>query len=119
MRKHHMFFLTGLLLALSLLTQCGGRKDKTGIPEPVFHPDISAFTAGVISNGSVITIVLSRDYDGPMEVMAPVAKRLFDFSPSIKGTAYWINARTIEFRPEEKASPRAAVYCQVSSWPFV
>lgn len=101
-----MFFLTGFLMALSLLTmQCGGRKDKTGMSEPVFHPDISAFTAGVISNGSVITIALSRDYDGPMEVMAPVAKRLFDFSPSIKGTAYWINARTIEFRPQERLRP--------------
>ena len=106
MRNYSQLFLTGFLLAFLLIAvQCGRGKDQAGVSQPVFHPHISAFTAGTVSNGTVITIVLSSDYEGPLEVMAPVSKKLFDFSPAIKGTAYWIDARTIEFRPEARLAP--------------
>lgn len=103
MRKHQLLFLTGLLLSLSLLTQsCGKRKGSAGLPETAYHPEISAFTAGVISNGSAIRVVLSRTFETGGADMASMAQTLFEFSPSIKGTAYWTDTRTIEFRPEER-----------------
>jgi len=93
-----------LVLAMSLFffSQCNWKKDKLAVIEPVFHPEISAFTAGVISGGSVITIELANDIEGPYELMVPVEERLFDFSPNIRGTAYRVGARTIEFRPEKR-----------------
>ncbi len=104
-----MIMAVAWLVTSVLLWQCSSRRDKQTLFEPAFHPDIAAFTAGVISSGSVITIELAHAYDGFVEAMTPVGKKLFDFSPRIRGDAYWVNARTIEFRPDQRL-PNGQVY---------
>lgn len=70
--------------------------------DPAFKAYISAYTSGVISRESNIRIQLTSDVVKPSEINTPVSKKLFDFSPSIEGTAIWIDTRTIEFHPSEK-----------------
>ena len=70
--------------------------------DPAFKAYISAYTSGVISRESTIRIQLTADVVKPAEINQPVSKKLFDFSPSVRGTAVWIDTRTIEFRPSEK-----------------
>jgi len=79
--------------------------NKKVVVDPAFKAYISAYTSGVISRESNIRIQLTSDAVKPAEVNTPVSKKLFDFSPSIKGTAIWVDTRTIEFRPSEKMKP--------------
>jgi uncharacterized protein YfaS (alpha-2-macroglobulin family) len=66
-----------------------------------FSAYISAYTSGIISNESTIRILLTNEMEAPVEIGKPVDKKLFDFSPSIKGAAVWVDSRTIEFRPDQ------------------
>jgi uncharacterized protein YfaS (alpha-2-macroglobulin family) len=68
---------------------------------PAFALYINAYTSGMISSESTIRILLNNDTEKPVELGKPIDKSLFDFSPSIKGTAVWLDKRTIEFRPEK------------------
>src|ERR1700722_6451139 len=75
------------------------------VVDPAFKAYISAYTSGTISREAPIRIQLTNDAVKPGEINTTVAKKLFDFSPSIAGAAVWIDTRTIEFRPSEKMKP--------------
>jgi uncharacterized protein YfaS (alpha-2-macroglobulin family) len=77
--------------------------------DPAFSAYISAFTSGIISSESSIRILLTNEIQSPIEIGKPIDKNLFDFSPNIKGTAVWVDSRTIEFRPE-KSLPNDTKY---------
>jgi len=66
---------------------------------PAFGEYISSYTAGVISSGSPIRIVLSQDVVDSLSVGSETTVKLFDLSPSVAGTTFWIDRRTVEFRP--------------------
>lgn len=70
--------------------------------DPAFQAYVSAYTSGIISNESYIRIMLSEDYPGPITLDAPVTEEYFSFSPAIAGKTYWIDSRTIEFRPDQR-----------------
>lgn len=61
---------------------------------PAFGEYISSYTAGIVSSGTAIRIVLAQDANDS------TITKVFSFSPSIPGEANWIDSRTIEFRPE-------------------
>ncbi|MDB5091428.1 MAG: hypothetical protein JWR09_5422 [Mucilaginibacter sp.] len=73
--------------------------------DPEFSKYIESYTTGIISKGSTIKIRLASEVQVSHEQNAPLSDNVFSFSPSIKGKAYWIDARTIEFRPEGKLDP--------------
>ncbi|MCF8302609.1 MAG: hypothetical protein K9I94_04965 [Bacteroidales bacterium] len=64
-----------------------------------FASHIAAFTSGVISNQDNIRIVFMEEVPGAKKNMA-IDRDLFDFKPSIKGSAFWVDKRTLEFRTE-------------------
>ncbi len=102
MKRTRQFLPALLVLLLSaLLIQCQhpGRQDHIPV-DPAFHQLISGFTSGSVSTGTTITVLLSRDYEGPHEPMSEIPEKLFDFSPSIKGSTYFVDSRTVAFRPE-------------------
>jgi hypothetical protein len=51
--------------------------------------------------GSYITFRLAQPAASFTAVGDEVKEKLFNFSPSIDGKAYWVDAQTIEFRPDE------------------
>ncbi len=68
-----------------------------------FSNYISAYTSGIISSSSIIEVVFTKEF-------AAIADRsrtssLFSFSPSLKGTAEWIDDITLVFRPSEPMKP--------------
>ncbi len=84
---------------------------------PEFGKYIAAYTSGIISKKSTIKIrfVNEIDLDLP-EFEKPgrvgsvnnssneensIDEDLFDFEPKIKGTSYWLDEKTIEFKPDE------------------
>ena len=72
---------------------------------PAYSKYIEAYTSGMISKRGTIRIQLANDITALHNANDLEGKELFSFNPSIKGKAYWIDARTIEFRPDELLSP--------------
>jgi hypothetical protein len=80
------------------------RHKKTEI-DPGFSKYIESYTTGIISKESPIRIRLAGDVQTIHEQNGALDAGIFDFSPSIKGKAYWVDERTIEFKPAERFDP--------------
>jgi uncharacterized protein YfaS (alpha-2-macroglobulin family) len=78
--------------------------------DPGFSEYITAFTSGTVSVQSPIRIELANDMES-VEVNAEIDKKLFSFSPSLRGKAYWIDKRTIEFRPDKPLEQGTRYVC--------
>ncbi len=108
MSKRLLLFIAGTVVfaMLGLTVFFKTQNHNSEIKEnPAFTAFIGAYTSGVISTESTIRILLTNEMETPIEVGKPISKTLFDFSPSIKGTAVWLDTRTIEFRPEKPLPP--------------
>lgn len=94
----------GIIAVVVLYFTYSGNKDRGATPpsaiDPAYGEFISAYTAGVISSGSPITISLYEDVVDFGKIGEPADASLFSFSPSVKGTAVWQDRRTIQFKPE-------------------
>ena len=84
-------------------------QNKEIIPSSEYAPYISAFTGGSISSQSTVKIEFAQDQP-IVELNAALEEKLFDFSPSIKGKAYWINNRTLEFVPDSGQLKHGELY---------
>ncbi len=73
--------------------------------DPAFSKYVEAYTTGIISKTSSIRIQLAADASTTHTVGLPVKEKLFEFNPAVKGTATWLDARTVEFKPEQHLSP--------------
>src|SRR5690606_2373 len=83
------------------ITSNTSSKPVVGNVNPAFGEYISSYTAGVISSGSTIRIVFTRDAVDSTQFGNESSVRLFTLSPSVKGKTFWLNASTIEFRPDK------------------
>lgn len=93
-------------IAVSLLIMCiTACKNTKTVMNPGLAKYIEAYTAGVISRQSTIRVQLTSNVNVTHTQNEPVDEDLFDFSPKIKGKAYWIDATTIEFRPDANLEP--------------
>ena len=100
MRLTFSFNPVFIILVISLFfVQCNKDESLKKI-DSNFIGYISGFTSGVISNQSTIKIRLEEPYNNA-KINEKVEENLFDFTPNIKGDAFWLDNQTIEFRPEE------------------
>ncbi|AYL94849.1 alpha-2-macroglobulin family protein [Mucilaginibacter celer] len=70
--------------------------------DPAFSKYIESYTTGVVSKHSPIIIKLASDVQVTHRQDEEIRDEIFNFSPSVKGKAFWVDTRTIEFRPDEK-----------------
>ena len=77
--------------------------------DPAYEKYISAYTAGLISSEAPIRIILAVDVKDSVNPTEPIAEELFEFSPEIKGKAYWTSSNTIAFQPD-KPLPNGVKY---------
>ena len=107
--------VTGIVIGLSAIVlvtlgyfyfNSSGRKaDRPTFVNSAFAEYISSYTAGVVSTRSPLRIIFASDMADSAMVGKEVNQKLFAFTPSIKGKAFWLDRRTIEFRPEQRLSP--------------
>jgi len=81
-------------------------KSPKEIPPPVkidpgFSSYVSGYTSGIISVKSNIRLKLASPINYKLESGQALDKKVFKFNPAIKGKSYWVDNRTIEFRPDE------------------
>ncbi|MFH0896183.1 MAG: MG2 domain-containing protein [Bacteroidota bacterium] len=90
-----------LILAAMILIirEAGGSKHANKIS---FREYVAAYSAGTISTESTIKIRMTTDFADSAVMNSAMRMELFDFTPSIKGKTKWLDARTIEFKPDKK-----------------
>lgn len=66
---------------------------------------IDAYTSGVVSKKNTVRIQLAADASTTHTVNETIAEKLFTFNPAVEGKAYWVDARTIEFKPDKDLQP--------------
>ncbi|HEU4555400.1 MAG TPA: MG2 domain-containing protein [Chitinophaga sp.] len=94
--------ISTLLVALLLFPAC---KQAKKVMNPALAQYIEAYTAGIISKQSTIRVQLTGNVNVTHTQNEPLEGGIFKFSPRIEGKAYWIDATTIEFRPDENLQP--------------
>ncbi|MFT3993431.1 MAG: MG2 domain-containing protein [Dysgonomonas sp.] len=97
MNKRIILFSLFSAILLLLCNSC----NRSGNHEinPEFARYIAAFSFGKVSSTSDIQIELTQDIPS-VELNKEIDQELFEFSPAIKGKAYWTSTRNIKFVPE-------------------
>lgn len=70
--------------------------------DPAFAAYISGHTANVISTASSIQVQLIQPAIDSASIGQAADKALFQFNPSVAGSAYWRDRHTVEFIPDDK-----------------
>lgn len=99
MRLNKLHILTRFALLILIILSSSCKKNTPGVIDPEFSRYIAAFTFGTVPSTSTIQIELTQDLPA-VELDKEVDQELFEFSPSIKGKAYWVSSRKIKFVPE-------------------
>lgn len=100
MKRNYWIGLAAFVLCLSLFFIIRSLKHHHVSVDPGFSEYIAAFTSGTVSSQTTVKVELVNEIPA-VQPNAEVDQELFRFSPSIKGKAYWLDGRTIEFRPDK------------------
>ncbi|MXV50454.1 hypothetical protein GS399_05670 [Pedobacter sp. HMF7647] len=73
--------------------------------DPAFGKYIDSYTSGVISKRGTILIHLASEVSTLHNQGQAEDQDLFEFDPAVKGKSYWLDAKTIEFRPAQPLAP--------------
>ena len=101
-------FIAILVVAIvPFIVGCRPTRPEIIKQNPAFAEHVAGYTSGMISRKSSIRVELENfvgDTSNINENTLPdssLLKDIFSFEPAIAGHAIWINARTIEFIPDE------------------
>ncbi len=98
-------FLFLFLTAFVAFGSCKTKNQKWLDVDPAYAKFVEAYTTGIVSKTSSIRIQLAADAATTHTVGQPVTDKLFELSPAVNGKATWIDARTVEFKPEKNLEP--------------
>ena len=115
MKKRILFISLSVIILLSvigIIYKVSAGHHHFRKVNPAFKEYVEAFTTGVVSTESTIKIRLNHDYADSILFNTPVKNDLFSFSPSMAGKAYWIDSRTIEFRPDKRLPSKEFYECE-------
>jgi uncharacterized protein YfaS (alpha-2-macroglobulin family) len=106
MRRAPVTSFAILSIVLVFLTGCGhkGHKEKTaqGGVDAALAAVVAGFSGGMVgADGPVRVTLVNPGADSSM-VNKELDKNPFEFSPAVKGKAFWADERTVEFRPAER-----------------
>ncbi|MES2330606.1 MAG: MG2 domain-containing protein [Bacteroidota bacterium] len=104
LRRTSWYFVLTMTISLLLLSSCTNKRKPVDV-DPAFSKYIEAYTSGVVSKKTTIRIRLAVDAPVTHSLHETLEESLFSFSPSVEGKAYWVDARTIEFKPEKDLVP--------------
>ncbi|MEJ7559428.1 MAG: MG2 domain-containing protein [Pedobacter sp.] len=90
-----------ILLLAAFVTFLFLRKSKPDNYNQQYVKYIESYTSGTISKKSTIKVHLAGQVSTMNNLGKADDRDLFEFSPSIKGKTYWLDAQTVEFRPDE------------------
>ncbi len=105
-RNHFAQVFLCLVAIVFIANSCKKNNNQKWIDvDPAFAKYVEAYTTGVVSKTSSVRVQLAADAATTHTVGQPVNNNMFELSPSVRGKATWIDARTIEFKPEKNLEP--------------
>lgn len=105
-RRNKKTLVSGLIVVLiGIGAYSFFKKDRPKDYNQQYSKYIEAYTSGTVSKKTNIRVHLANQVKTMSDVGVADSRDLFSFSPSIKGKTYWIDAQTVEFRPEESLKP--------------
>ena len=113
--KTNLKTLALIVISMVVLSSCFNQKKSIKVINPEIARYVSGFTSGAIGRKQSIRIELADQYGNPGGLDSTkdfydipdkkVLEGIFEFSPSVKGRAIWLNRRVIEFIPDEPLTP--------------
>jgi uncharacterized protein YfaS (alpha-2-macroglobulin family) len=103
-KRNKIFIFGSIVIILGIFIFFLFKKKKEQDPQ-AYAKYIESYTSGTISKKSLIKIHLINPVKTLTDLGKPDDRELFEFSPNIKGKTYWIDAQTLEFRPDEALDP--------------
>lgn len=94
-----------VVLAVAIVYFSSGSKSAPLAPsavDPAFGEYIASYSSGVLSSQSNIRIVLVDEAIDSTMIGQESSVKLFSLSPVVGGKAYWLDTRTVEFRPDHR-----------------
>ena len=104
LKKFTATFLKLMLCSIVFLSACKHKRKWIDV-DAAFSKYIESYSSGMISKTASIKIQLAADATTTHPVGEELSEKLFELSPSVKGKAVWLDARTIEFKPSEQLHP--------------
>jgi len=101
--KKSLVYIASIVLGVSMLQSCGGKKTANFIVNPEYAKYVTAFTSGLVSNQAKVMLRFAQEVPGA-EAGKELSGNPFDIDPNVKGKAVWIDAQTIEFTPAQALS---------------
>lgn len=107
---YHQKIIWSMIVAfLLILSGCEGRNESEKHPPAPKTPTtakkaeklIAAHTSGVIPAKSAVRVRFLEDIQAGAALDQPLSESPFKFDPALEGTATWISADTLAFKPEE------------------
>ena len=96
-----------IVFGVFYFTESRGKKSSDNYINPAFSEYITSYTAGVISSGSTIRIILANDAVDSTFIGQESSVNLFSFSPSLKGKTLWLDQTHRRIRSRNKNEFRA------------
>ena len=95
-----LFFTLCLILTLF---SCNSPKTKKTeiVPDVGFGAYIYSYTSGTISKNSSLAIEFTKASANDISRGDEIDSELFSLNPEVKGKAYWVNPKRIEFIPDD------------------
>ncbi|HEU4719130.1 MAG TPA: hypothetical protein VFU15_14905, partial [Bacteroidia bacterium] len=104
--------VVAVMIAIPFIAPRGKTEVQATKVDPAFGAYISAYTSGIISDESYIRITLASEYTGPVTLDKPADEDYFSFDPGIPGKTYWLDTRTLEFRPDARLASDKVYNCE-------
>lgn len=98
------------ILAVILIARAGDPL-KLLKPDPAFRDYITGYTSGVISVQSPVKIRLAQNYADSLMIGRKADPSLFSFKPDVSGDVFWVDSRTVEFRPSSHMKQNTTYTC--------
>ncbi|MDR2384950.1 MAG: alpha-2-macroglobulin [Tannerella sp.] len=104
-----MKYIKFIFIFLACMVSFSCKQKREIVPPADFAPFIVAYTGGMIDKNATLVIEFTEEQPDKTVEKKPF-KGLFSFSPSLKGSACWINSKTLEFTPETGALKSGTIY---------
>lgn len=103
-KKYWYILAASVVMAIALVayftTSSKATKYIDDYVDPAYGAYVSSYSAGVLSANSSIQVRLASPVADSTQIGQPAEDNLFKFNPGIAGTAFWLDTRTIEFKPD-------------------
>ncbi len=101
MKKKYIIALASVAVVAAIIILLALPKKRQPLTvDPAFKEYVNAFSSGVLSRHSTIRVQMNQVFADSSMFNNPLEERLFHFSPSVEGQAFWVDPYTVEFRPE-------------------